>query len=146
MSNCKDKISYTCGKRTNARCVDYEGKLSECTELDAGCRIHTVHEVLEDVGEQLTSHCNDLDMTKVEKDCLELDSAEPKLPEVLTAVISKLCAIGEQVEGECHPVFTAPIACVGLDYGCLVDECGVEAAPTNLKELLQIMINQICQK
>ena len=141
MSNCKDKISYTCGKRVNARCVDYEGDLSECTELDKDCGIHTVHEVLEDVAERLTDICDDLDMTNVEMGCLELEATEPKLPEVLSAVIAKLC---ETQEGDCNLIFNTPIECANFDYGCLVDECGAGIAPGNLKELLQTMINQSC--
>lgn len=142
MSNCKDKISYTCGKRVNARCVDYEGDLSECTELDKDCGIHTVHEVLEDVAKRLTDICDDLDMTNVEMDCLELEATEPKLPEVLSAVIAKLC---ETQEGDCNLIFNTPIECANFDYGCLVDECGVDIAPSNLKELLQTMINHSCE-
>lgn len=142
MSNCNDKLKYTCGKITNARCVDYEGDLSNCTDLDKDCRVHTLHEVIEDVNEQLTKHCAELDMSGVDKGCLEGLDSESKLPKVLSKVIAKLC---ETKEGDCNLIFNTPIDCAELDYGCLVDDCGVDIAPKNLKELLQSMINQGCE-
>ena len=147
MSNCKDKINSTCGKITNARCVDYEGKLSSCTELNAECRSHNVHEVLEDVSEQLTLACEALDMTKVIHECLQEEYGEgelPTLPEILTMLSKKVCELMGENGGECHSAFSAPISCMGLNYSCLVDECGVEAAPKDLKELLQMLIDLGC--
>src|SRR5690554_818851 len=141
MSNCKDKIGYTCSKRVNSRCVDYEGEISECSELDSECRIHTVHEVLEDSSRQLTKVCSELDLSEVDKGCLQFETEDPKLPEVIGGIINKLC---EEQDTNCDMYLNTPIACMELDYGCLVDECGEAAAPQNIKELFQLLINQIC--
>lgn len=141
MSNCKDKIKYTCAKRANARCVDYEGEISECTGLDSECSIHTVHEVLEDNNKQLTKICSELDLSGVDRRCLEFEVEEPKLPDFIGTIIAKVC---EEKEVECSVFLDTPIDCMELDYKCLVDECGVEAAPSNIKELLQLLIDRIC--
>ena len=142
MSNCKDRIKYTCSKRINSRCVDYEGEISECSELDSECRIHTVHEVLEDTSRQLTKVCSELDLSEVDKGCLQFETEDPKLPEVIGGIINKLCEVKEE---NCDIYLNTPIGCLELDYRCLVDECGAEANPQNLKDLLQLMINQICE-
>ena len=147
MSNCNDKIEYTCGKKVNARCSDYEGDLSSCSDLNPDCNSHSVHDVLNDINSQLSTVCSQLDMTAVDNGCITYEGeGTPTLPEILSKLSSLICTIQDQLpaEGECNSVYSDPIDCAGLDYSCLVDECGAEANPQNLTELLQIMITQIC--
>jgi hypothetical protein len=87
-------------------------------------------------------------MTKVDNGCIEYEGEDtPTLPEILSKLSALICEIQDQLpeEGSCNSVYTDPIECAGIDYSCLVDECGAEAAPENLAELLQIMITQICE-
>jgi len=148
MGNCKDKIEYSCGKKVNARCVDYEGNLSECTDL-GDCPSQNLHNVLEDMNRQLTEHCNNLNLDNSDVDCLYTPGVRPTdltLPELLTSMSTMICQIRDSLpsDGDCNSVYTDPIDCANLDYKCLLDECGDSAAPQNLTELLQLMINQIC--
>ena len=47
MADCQDKIVKTCGKRTYANCLIYEGALHANTKLDK-CNTLTQHQVNED--------------------------------------------------------------------------------------------------
>jgi hypothetical protein len=144
-NKCKDTLSYTCGKKVNARCVDYEGDLSDCTELNEDCKVHTLHDTLEDMNEQLTNLCEKVDITGLSGECVDFGLVVT-IKGALQTLTNKLCELEGRLpeEGACDPTFSADIACAELNYNCLVDACGVDAAPQDLKELLQIMIDQIC--
>lgn len=141
MSNCKDKIGHTCSKRVNSRCVDYEGEVSECSELDSECRIHTVHEVLEDSSRQLTKICSELDLSEVDKGCLEIEGDSPKVKDFIQSIVNKVC----DPQAGCDEIFNTTLECSGLDYKCFVDECSEEFSPQNLKQLFQMLIDRSCE-
>lgn len=146
MGNCNDKIEYTCGKKVNARCVDYEGKHSECTNLTE-CSSRSVHTTLEDIADQLTDLCNKVDTSGLSDSCLtydESDGEQVRIVDILNKLQEEVCALKDIVEAEeaCPSIFTQDISCLGLDYNCLADPCGVQ--PQNLAELLQLIINQAC--
>jgi hypothetical protein len=140
--SCQDKIDHTCGKKHNARCIDYEGDKPTCTTL-GDCPSHSVHDVLEDVTVQLNKVCENLNFSDYDKDCLDL-GVDPNLPQILTAITETLCTLKAKVEEEesCPSVFTQDISCLNLDLKCLTDDCG--AQPTSIKEVLQLLINQAC--
>jgi hypothetical protein len=142
MSNCREKISYTCGKKVNARCVDYEGELSSCTEL-GDCPKHSVHDVLSDINRQLSDICEKLNIEDYDSGCLELE--ENSLVNILQELTNQVCELKEALAPvDCPPVFSADISCLGLDYQCLADPCGEQ--PQNLTQLLQLIINQVCNE
>lgn len=141
--DCEIDFDNTCMGEQNARCVTYQGDLSECTELNTECRTHTAHEVIEDISTQLTKFCQDLDMSNVTMDCFDFGAVVPTLPELLTSIISKQCTPDELA---CDTVFNMPILCAELDYKCLYDECGNVLEPQNLKELFQSLINKSCEQ
>lgn len=146
--NCGDKIG-ACLKKTNARCVTYEGKHSECSELDC-CDRPSVHDTLEDMSDQFSAICSAIDTAGLGDLCLEYDGTgeegEVLVKDVLLKLEQTVCDLKENIqeEGECNPIFNQDITCAGLDLSCLVDECGEQ--PSTFKEVLQIMINEICKR
>ena len=138
--SCKDKILYTCGTRLNARCVDYEGIISECSELGT-CDKYRLHDVIEDTQSILTRHCNFLDVSDVDPECADL-SAEPSLSGYLNDLYAKVCSMGAQIP---NTLCDMDITCLNLDYKCLLDDPCNEGKPSNPSELFQLLIDQICE-
>jgi hypothetical protein len=138
--SCKDKISTTCGKRINSRCIDYEGNLSGCTEL-AGCPKHTVHEVLEDMSERITTFCETLDLSETNTGCVTVEVKT--LKNLFESLYSEVCEIKDKLpDEECPSIFTQDVTCLGLDYKCLTDACGEQ--PKSIKDVLQLLIDNAC--
>lgn len=151
---CKNKIEDRCLSKTNARCVDYEGTLHADTNLDIeDC--HSVEEVIEDINEELDEINGEIDLDGIDESCIDFQEAEPgniKTKEAILAVVLKLKEVMAHVgmscddcpdcSPTCNPIFTEDISCLGLDYKCLADACGEQ--PTNLGELLQVIIDQVC--
>lgn len=138
--NCKDKISTTCGKRINSRCIDYEGNLSDCTDLP-GCPKQTVHEVLEDMSNKISDFCKSLDLADTNTGCVTVQTKT--LKDLLESLFSEVCGIKDRLpEEDCPSVFTQDAACLELDYKCLVDACGEQ--PKSVKDVLQLLIDSAC--
>lgn len=151
---CNDKIKSRCLSRTNARCVDYEGNLHEDTNLDP-LDCFSVDEVIEDINEELDEINTELDLTGIDESCIDFEEAVPgtiETNEAILAVVKKLKEVMQHVgmscddcptcDPTCPPIFKEDISCLGLDYKCLADACGEQ--PTNLGDLLQIIIDQVC--
>lgn len=151
---CKDKINSRCLNKTNARCVDYEGGLHEDTNLDPD-DCHSVDDVIGDINDELDEINTEIDLTGIDESCIDFEEAVPgdiTTKEAIIAVVKKLKDVMQHVnmscddcpecEATCNPIFKEDIACLGLDYKCLADACGVQ--PTNLGDLLQIIIDQVC--
>lgn len=148
---CKDKIASTCGKKHNAKCVDYEGTLHANTEIEE-CDKPSVETVIEDLNKQVDLLSTHLDLSALGESCITYTQAGDTLlaKEAFLALEAKICEIADFVGlprpgcptcESCSPLFEETISCLGLDLGSLVDDCGVQ--PTNLKELLQLILNNI---
>lgn len=136
--SCKED---TCGgKKMNARCVDYEGKVSKCSGTEDKCKKRTVHEVLEDNSQHLTEICRQLDMSDLTPGCLEVEVSKPEVKDYMQAIIDKLC----DSKFDCEKLFNTSLECSGLDYKCFVNECEEEFKPSNLTELFQMLIDRSC--
>lgn len=143
--NCKDKITSTCGKKVNAKCVDYEGTFHDESELTT-CDYPSVEDVIEDINVTLNEITAALDTSGLGDSCITYTEVDGKITikEALLRLEEKVCALSSAIDTSgCPPVFSQDITCVGLDYGCLVDPCGNPI--TNLKDLLQALINISCQ-
>lgn len=147
MSKCGSKVSSTCGKRINAKCVDYEGELHNDTELDS-CDCPNVEDVIEDINNTLNNIKDGLDTSGLGNQCItynEVDG-EVSISEALLRLEEKICEISDHLniseEEDCPTVYTQDLTCVGLDMSCLVDPCGEPI--TDLKTLLQALINKVC--
>lgn len=144
---CKGKLSSTCGKKHNAKCVDYEGELHENTQLeDCGC--YNVEEVIEDLNSTINTIMDSIDLSGLGNLCITYDLVDGVITvkEALAKIEAKLCELADAVEldpPDCPTIFTEDISCLQLDFECLTDPCNNQI--TNLKDLLQAMITQICQ-
>lgn len=146
MSGCSGKISDTCGKKHNAKCITYEGDLHANTELE-NCDCHNLEDVIEDLNLAIDNINEAIDLSGLGDDCLDYDLVDGILlvKNALKKFEEEICDIKDILGTNtgCDPVFTADISCVGLDFECLSDACG--SPISNLKELLQALITQSCQ-
>lgn len=141
MGKC-DKIEDTCGKKINARCVDYEGTVNSQSPLTEGCL--NVHNTTEDIYDQLEVIQESIDLTDLGSACITYpqEGLALKVSEALLGLETKVCELAVTEEG-CHPIFDADITCLGLNLGCLPDDpCGDPI--TTFKQLLQALIAQSC--
>jgi len=149
--SCKDKVSNTCGKKSNAKCVDYEGELHKNTKIEE-CDNPSVEEVIEDLNLQVDDLSEGLDLGELGNNCIayakEGDTLKAK--EAFLAMEEKICEIAEYVGlptpgctgcESCSPIFDETISCMGLELGELVDDCGEQ--PSTVKDLLQLMLNKL---
>lgn len=149
--SCKDKLANTCGKKVNAKCVDFEGTRHANTKIEE-CDKPSVETVIEDLNLQVDFLSNSLDLSALGEACINYTQEGETLlaKEALLAMEAKICEIADFVGlprpgcptcESCSPLFDETISCLGLDLGGLVDSCGTQ--PTTLKELLQLMLNQL---
>lgn len=149
--SCDKDTKSTCGKKMNAKCVDYEGELHENTNIEE-CSKPSVEDVIEDINEQVDLLSDGLDLSELGDKCIQYvkEGEELKAKEAFLAIEEKVCEIADFVGlpkpgctgcQDCSPIFDLPIACVGFDLGRLVDECGEQ--PATLGELLQLLINKV---
>jgi hypothetical protein len=146
-SGCKDKISNTCGKKINAKCVDYEGTLHEGTELEA-CDCHSVEAVIEDMNVAINNINDSINLEDLGDSCITYDKVEGKIQviEALKKLEECVCDLKDKVNATdnsgCPEIYSSDISCLNLDFSCLVTPCGDQIE--NLGELLQALINQTC--
>lgn len=145
MGGCSDKVSRTCGKKVNAKCVDYEGDLHENTNLEV-CDCHNLEDVIEDINTGLNTIFDAIDLSGLGDDCLtyELEDGKILVRNALKKFEEEICKLkaATAIDADCNPIYTEDISCLGLNMDCLSDPC--DNPITNLGDLLQAMITQIC--
>ena len=133
--SCKDKISNACGQRTNSRCVDYEGTVSNNSSLaKEGCL--NIHETTQDLYGLVESIQEQLVPSFTATSCLDYPR-EATHEQVLETLDSAICTI--QSTQVTNPL-DLPI--IGIDVNCLQTQCGTQI--TTIKELLQALVNVAC--
>jgi len=70
MNNCGNTKKSTCGARKNSACIDYDGILSEQTEITSQCV--DVEQVLVDVTTLIDKLFSESDLTELENGCITL--------------------------------------------------------------------------
>ena len=142
--------AVSCGKKINARCVDYEGSINDKSSLDSeGCL--NIHDTTEDLYTQVEEIQQGIDLSGLGAKCLTFTPAttgDLKVKEALLTMEDFICNIKASLPDKtsptyCPPVFTEDLSCLGLDFKCLVDPCGDPI--TTLKTLLQVMIDKTCE-
>ena len=153
--SCGNKLKYTCGEsKSNARCVFYDLKVPEYSKLtEESCR--TVEETTDDLykliswvresvdlGDNFNPNC--LDVTKI-KDSYDKGVTRYLIKDIIVALVNKVCSLekslsltGGDSNSESKLISQLDLSCLGLD------RC--DNKPTNLVQLLQLMINTFCKK
>lgn len=143
MSCCGEKRTKSrCGTLTPAVCVKYEGEFPEWSSLkDESCT--SIEEVAEELYDKIGDVQETVELGNIDN-CINYDRETDGTVKINTAVtkhaelLCELLGAGDPSGKDLSP----DISRWGLNYGCLVDECG--NPPTTLKQLLQLLINGVC--
>jgi len=138
-----NKTTNTCGDKIYAACVYYETELPSFT-LITGNECKTIELVVADIYTILGNIKSEIDLTILEVNGIDYTLEEGKIltknafkkhAEMLINFEERVSSLEDEDQ-----VFN--ISDWGLDFECLADNC--DEPPTTLKELLQLMITQIC--
>jgi len=107
MTRCKGNITSTCGKKVNAKCVDYEGEYHDRTGFEE-CDKPSLEDVVEDINETLNFLSESVDLSQLPQACDAIDynqdGDELLVSEALIAHSEMLCALIEHTGyGEAEP-------------------------------------------
>lgn len=144
-NNC-GKATNMCGEKMFAPCVIVEGyefpefsglSGEDCASLDIV--IEDVYSILGDLQ---------IDLSDFSSECLDLGE-EITVKSILTVHDEAICELKEDVENLqniCN-ILDKDISECTVDYSCLLgtDPCGDEITISTLNDLLQVMINKICE-
>lgn len=95
MSCTKYNKKSTCSK-SFAVCVEYQGELSEYTELDPDS-CYDVEEVIEDLTTILDGVKDQLDLSELEGSCITYPAGEKVLLDYLKAIQDKICEQNDDI-------------------------------------------------
>jgi hypothetical protein len=139
-----NKISNTCGEKLYAACTYYEGALPVFTTL-AEAECYTLEEIIADIYLIETSIKEEIDLTELTTNGITYELVDSKIlvKKALKAHADLILELQSVVEGLTNgddEIFS--ITDWGLDFECIADSCA--NPPTELKDLLQLMITEIC--
>jgi len=139
-----NSINNTCGEAHYAACTHYEGALPAFTTL-ASAECYTVEEILADIYSIETIVNDEIDLSELLTNGIVYTLVDSKIitrnalkkhAELLIAMQAVLNGIADGT----NDMFN--ITGWGLDFECIADIC--DNPPTHLKDLIQLMITQIC--
>lgn len=142
---CNDNVSNICIDPIKAPCVDYEGPLGANTTITDDCV--NQHQVNEDLYTITDNIIENQDTSNLGNLCLTYPVTDGKiLPKsVFETHEQEICDLKDRVTTlEGMNFGELDITGFNLDFACLVDPCGDPI--TDLKTLLQLLINQACNQ
>jgi len=150
------KVKDTCGTKSYATCVFYEGVVSENSSLaEESCIV--VEEALEDIYGLIGDINTGTDTADFGKDgCIEYEASGDTLSvlDILNKQNEELCLLKESVEGSTDedggesggngedPSATLDELNLDLDLKCLELDCD---EITSLKGLFQALVDKVCE-
>lgn len=140
---CNNKMSNVCVDSTSSKCIDYKGKLGNSSSITDECV--SQFEVNEDLYDIVNTVEDSQNTSELGSLCLTYPVTEGKvLPKsVYNIHEQEICTLKNKVEIlENKTLEEIDISQLGLNFQCLVDPCGDPI--TNLKTLLQLLINKSC--
>ena len=91
---CRDKISSRCGKKTSAKCVDYEGTLVQGTSITDPCE-KNLETVIEDINLQIEKLIDITTLEGLTEACIKYDPVGPTISinEAIVGLNNKVCEL-----------------------------------------------------
>lgn len=139
-----NSINNTCGETHYAACTQYEGALPAFTTL-AAANCYTLEEIIADIYQIETGIKDEIDLTDLLANSITytlvdgaviVKNALVKHADMLIAMQAQLDALTNGTD----EIFN--ISGWGLNFDCIADGCA--NPPVYLKDLIQLMITQIC--
>jgi hypothetical protein len=143
MGNCNNKIKNTCGGRTFAGCVDYEGDLPEFTTVGS---CPTIEETTEEIYKEVDEIRTATNLSGLGELCLSYTLVDGKVivKNALAKFEQEICSLKQQILIlQTTSICNTSIVPCNLEWGDLVNECGLQ--PQTLGQTLQLLINNTTQ-
>lgn len=139
---CKDcgSLSDMCGEKVYAPCVNVEMEFPDFSSLE-GKECSTLDKILDDIYSLIGE--NIINIEDYDSDCLEFEE-DITVISILNKLTEEVCTL-KTIETEKLDILNTEIS--GIDLSCLngVDPCFDINAPIKLKDLLQILVDKICE-
>mgnify|MGYP003609290505 FL=1 len=128
---------FNCGERIPSACVFYKKYFPSYSTLDKNCA--TIEETTEELYKNQEYILRSIDTSKLTEDCIDYPTVEINgedkilIVDILQKIQDEICEMKEESTEDNS---------LELDFKCLVSPCGETI--TSLKDLLQVLINEIC--
>jgi len=142
--NCGNKVSNTCGRRTNSACVDFEGTPNSQSELIEQTCLDQ-EQVTQDLYDQVGEIKDETDLSGLGELCLEYVTEDGKIivKNALAKFEEVICDLQTRItELETEPICSKPIGECQDVIGCLVDPC--DNSILTLGDWMKAVTEKIC--
>ena len=138
-----NKLKNTCGIKTPSRCVFYDLDLPEFSKLSILNDCITIEETTDDLYNLTDLILSSIDTKDLGKQCLNYKVSQNKykpseniifIKDILLKFEEEICSLKNNNTSDDKPL--------ELDFKCLTDSCNNQI--TSLKDLLQVLINEVC--
>lgn len=115
---CRDKIGDRCGKKTSAKCIDYEGTLVTGTSITNPCN-KDLETVIEDINLQIEKLIDVTTLEGLTEACIKYDPAGPTISinEAIVGLNNKVCELVAITK------LDTPEVCPTCTTDCATDAC-----------------------
>lgn len=115
---CRDKIGDRCGKKTSAKCIDYEGTLVSGTSITNPCN-KDLETVIEDLNLQIEKLITATTLTDLTSNCIDYNPAGSTITieEAITGLDKKVCELVAITK------LNTPEVCPTCTTDCATDAC-----------------------
>jgi len=138
---CGDKRKNTCGRKHNSLCVQYDGYISEHSELnDESCI--SIEETTEDLYHITDNIYSDIYLGNLSNSCINYDEDEYRNVKVNEAIVKHRDILCELLEKD-KEVNEINISDWNLNTDCLVIDGGCRNE-YSLRDVIQSLIDKVC--
>ena len=139
-----NKLKHNCGIKTPSRCVFYDLDLPEFSKLSILNECITIEETTNDLYNITDLVLSSIDTKELGKQCLKYKVSQNKykpfediifIKDILLKFEEEICELKNETDSNSNDSLE-------LDFKCLTNPCNNEI--NSLKDLLQILINEVC--